>query len=177
MLTTIYEVLQILFFDNITLRTVVGCNSYQATEQGKENMKIWSSTWMGWTTLWRVQMSQGRPIFSIVANIRLPYVDPLNFQFRWTQSAFDSTSLRPHIPMRYALHALDIDPSCRLAISLQGRNFHVWLQNEGELVAKRMNVLVDTLEGFTFEESRTFRRRFYVSREDGWFRHYTQQVR
>ncbi|PLB49413.1 hypothetical protein P170DRAFT_495390 [Aspergillus steynii IBT 23096] len=74
-------------------------------------------------------------------------------------------------PRAYARGALLTDPASRLAVSIKGRgsrgDFHVWLSNRAELVVMKMNSLVDALEGFTLNESKTFRRRWYVKREPG----------
>jgi hypothetical protein len=71
--------------------------------------------------------------------------------------------------MRYAINALPTDRSARLAITIEGRgidgkDFHIWLENDGESVVLRMNTLVDTLEGFTLKESKNFERRSYKTR-------------
>lgn len=52
----------------------------------------------------------------------------------------------------------------RLAVSIKchdisGKQFHVWLKNtRGTKIAMRMNNLVDTLEGLSYEETRMLRR-------------------
>ncbi|KAL2828565.1 hypothetical protein BJY01DRAFT_228375 [Aspergillus pseudoustus] len=69
-------------------------------------------------------------------------------------------------PHRYARKAEPRDPGGRLAVSLQGRDafgpFHVWLKTDGICNIKKMNSLVDILEGFSLEESRKFGRRWHV---------------
>lgn len=75
---------------------------------------------------------------------------------------------RPH-PNPYAKKAEPRDPASRLAVSIRGRDRHgafdVWLSTGGLQNVKKMNSLVDVLEGYTLEESRSFERRWYVHRE------------
>ena len=73
----------------------------------------------------------------------------------------------PH-PHAYACKARIDDPAIRFAISLKGHNtngdFFGWLTTGGELNVKKMNSLVDVLEGFSREECLTFKRRWHVKR-------------
>ncbi|KAL4887947.1 hypothetical protein BDV59DRAFT_196889 [Aspergillus ambiguus] len=74
----------------------------------------------------------------------------------------------PH-PNAYARRAEPRDPASRLAVSIRGKdshgNFHVWLGTHGPQNVKKMNSLVDVLEGYTLEESRSFERRWHVKRD------------
>ncbi|KAJ0420925.1 hypothetical protein BJY00DRAFT_118539 [Aspergillus carlsbadensis] len=69
-------------------------------------------------------------------------------------------------PDCYARKGQPRDPASRLAASLRGcdalGSFHVWLKTEGIHNVKKMNSLVDLLEGFSLEESRMFERRWHV---------------
>ncbi|KAL2814663.1 hypothetical protein BJX63DRAFT_392151 [Aspergillus granulosus] len=80
-------------------------------------------------------------------------------------------SLRLHLtdtvhPHRYAQKTEPRDPASRLAVSLGGCDalgpFHVWLKTKGICNVKKMNSLVDILEGFSLEESQMFKRRWHV---------------
>ncbi|OJJ01631.1 hypothetical protein ASPVEDRAFT_83160 [Aspergillus versicolor CBS 583.65] len=59
-------------------------------------------------------------------------------------------------PLKYTANALPTDPASRLAISLTGRDstseFHIWLTTSGPKAIKRMNTLVDILEGYSYSE-------------------------
>jgi hypothetical protein len=68
--------------------------------------------------------------------------------------------------MGYAEMALRTDPATRSAISVSGHDpggdFHLWLNNLGPRSVFKINSLVDMLEGCTFSEIKTFRRRWYI---------------
>ena len=76
-------------------------------------------------------------------------------------------------PMKYAIKSTPIDPASRLAISLSipghkdDENFHVWLTSRGEKTVKKINTLVDILEGYSLEERESFRRRWIVRNKPG----------
>ena len=59
-------------------------------------------------------------------------------------------------PHKYTTNALPTDSASRLAISLSGRDatgeFHIWLVSSGPKAVKRMNTLVDVLEGYSYSE-------------------------
>ena len=74
-------------------------------------------------------------------------------------------------PNRYVLNATDEDPASRLAISIsgqsKGQSFSVWLKtkyNNNLKRVKKMNTLVDMLEGVSFNERRAMNlpRRWYT---------------
>ncbi|KAJ5834165.1 hypothetical protein N7447_000191 [Penicillium robsamsonii] len=73
----------------------------------------------------------------------------------------------PH-PHAYALSALKTDPATRLGVSIRGQDshggFHCWLKATGECNLRKMNSLVDILEGYSAEESRGFKRRWFVTK-------------
>jgi hypothetical protein len=83
--------------------------------------------------------------------------DEVFIQFELTETP------HPHV---YARKARVDDPASRFAISLTGHNtsgdFFGWLTTSGELNVKKMNSLVDVLEGCSREECLTFKRRWYV---------------
>ncbi|KAL3465757.1 hypothetical protein BJX64DRAFT_41944 [Aspergillus heterothallicus] len=100
-------------------------------------------------------------------------------KFRFTISKslgleFDESarvSLRLHLtdtkhPNCYARKAETRDPASRLAVSIQGCDaygpFQVWLKTDGLCNIKKMNSLVDILEGYSLEESQMFERRWHV---------------
>jgi hypothetical protein len=67
---------------------------------------------------------------------------------------------------RYAINALPTDPASRLLIQLGVRNrkgeiFQAWLRSQGKVAVFSINALVDSLEGFTREESMEFARRSF----------------
>lgn len=68
-------------------------------------------------------------------------------------------------PHHYALKALPIDPASRLVVSIRGQDregpFHCWLMTGGTLNVLKMNSLVDHLEGYSLEETKQFKRRWY----------------
>jgi hypothetical protein len=74
-------------------------------------------------------------------------------------------------PMMYASCALKTDPASRLAVSVTGRDskgtFLIWLKTNGRKVVFKMNTLVDILEGYTFEERKTFLRRWIQEKDGG----------
>jgi hypothetical protein len=79
-------------------------------------------------------------------------------------------------PCPYVTSALTTDPASRLGVSIRGENshgsFHCWLRATGERNVRKMNSLVDILEGCSLEESQGFKRRWFVSKssqkpEDG----------
>ena len=76
-------------------------------------------------------------------------------------------SKTPH-PRAYAIKARDDDPACRFAVSIRGRvgnsEYCKWLTTKGDLNVKKMNSLVDVLEGCSREESASFKRRWQVRR-------------
>ncbi|KAJ5528883.1 hypothetical protein N7527_002276 [Penicillium freii] len=70
---------------------------------------------------------------------------------------------------RYASEAMPCDPASRLAISIKGCNssgneVDGWIQSFGSKAAMKINTLVDMLEGITLTETRSFCRRWDVSR-------------
>ncbi|KAL2825595.1 hypothetical protein BDW59DRAFT_146039 [Aspergillus cavernicola] len=69
-------------------------------------------------------------------------------------------------PNCYVQRAQARDPASRLAVSLRGCDihglFHVWLMTNGKCNVMKMNSLVDILEGYSLEESRSFERRWHV---------------
>lgn len=70
------------------------------------------------------------------------------------------------------MKALPSDPASRLAISVSGQdangNFRVWLVTRtGEKVVKKMNSLVDILDGYTYEERRKVPTRWFVEKPLG----------
>ncbi|KNG86359.1 hypothetical protein ANOM_007288 [Aspergillus nomiae NRRL 13137] len=71
-------------------------------------------------------------------------------------------------PNAYAQLAETRDPASRLAVSISGHDaqgsFHTWLQTQGIRNVYKMNSLVDVLEGFSFEESQKFERRWHSVR-------------
>ncbi|KAJ5506144.1 hypothetical protein N7453_005101 [Penicillium expansum] len=72
---------------------------------------------------------------------------------------------------RYASEAMPCDPASRLAISIKGCNsssdeIDEWIQSSGKKAAMRINTLVDMLEGITLTETRSFCRRWDVSRTE-----------
>ncbi|KAJ5612829.1 hypothetical protein N7510_006023 [Penicillium lagena] len=68
----------------------------------------------------------------------------------------------------YATKSLPTDPASRLGISIRGRDmngeFHRWLHTNGELNVRKMNSLVDVLEGYSLGESKNFKRRWHVNK-------------
>jgi hypothetical protein len=74
----------------------------------------------------------------------------------------------PH-PHAYACNARRDDPASRFALSVKGHNtsgdFFGWLTTGGELNVKKMNSLVDVLEGCSRKESLTFKRRWHIKRK------------
>ena len=75
-------------------------------------------------------------------------------------------------PQKYAVKALPSDPANRLAISVSGQDsrgtFHIWLVNKkGEKAVKKINTLVDMLNGYTYDERREFLRRWIVEKPLG----------
>ncbi|OJI79386.1 hypothetical protein ASPTUDRAFT_130632 [Aspergillus tubingensis CBS 134.48] len=88
----------------------------------------------------------------------------------------DQVQLRFHLieaptQFAYANKALPTDPASRLVVSIEGigknGSFHVCLSSRGERIVRKMNSLVDALEGYTLEESKSFSRRWYVQRRTG----------
>ncbi|OQD66672.1 hypothetical protein PENPOL_c004G04918 [Penicillium polonicum] len=73
----------------------------------------------------------------------------------------------PH-PHAYALSALKTDPATRLGVSIRGQDshgdFHCWLKATGECNLRKMNTLVDILEGYSTLESQGFKRRWFVTK-------------
>lgn len=73
----------------------------------------------------------------------------------------------PH-PHAYALSALRTDPATRLGVSIRGQDshgdFHCWLKATGECNLRKMNTLVDILEGYSTRESQGFKRRWFVTK-------------
>ncbi|KAF4765032.1 hypothetical protein HAV15_003623 [Penicillium sp. str.  len=72
---------------------------------------------------------------------------------------------------RYASEAMPCDPASRLAISIKGYNssgneVDEWIQSSGSKAAMKINTLVDMLEGITLTETRSFCRRWDVSRTE-----------
>jgi hypothetical protein len=85
----------------------------------------------------------------------------------------DEVTLQYHMaaarhPHPYANKSLPTDPACRLGISIRGRDmngeFHHWLHTNGELNVRKMNCLVDVLEGYSLGESKEFKRRWHVNK-------------
>ncbi|OJJ49591.1 hypothetical protein ASPZODRAFT_128080 [Penicilliopsis zonata CBS 506.65] len=79
-------------------------------------------------------------------------------------------------PLRYCQRAQLTDPSSRLLVLIKasdelkqkgGEEFHRWLFCNGWDVPRRMNSLVDTLEGMSYEQSVQEERRIRRRREDG----------
>lgn len=77
-------------------------------------------------------------------------------------------------PRAYADRALLTDPATRLAVLVEGHDrngeFHVWLVNrKGARIVQKVNHLVDILEGYSLEETKTFSRRWISTkkRENG----------
>lgn len=68
-------------------------------------------------------------------------------------------------PHPYATRASSSDPASRLGVAIRGEDkqgdFHCWLATSGELNVWKMNTLVDILEGYSLEESRGFKRRWF----------------
>jgi hypothetical protein len=85
--------------------------------------------------------------------------DEVFIQFELTESS------HPHA---YARKARVDDPASRFAVSIRGHNtngdFFGWLTTSGEFNVKKINTLVDVLEGYSREECLTFKRRWYVKR-------------
>ncbi|KAL1852698.1 hypothetical protein Plec18167_008981 [Paecilomyces lecythidis] len=73
----------------------------------------------------------------------------------------------PH-PHAYTSRAHKDDPASRFAVSIEGSDtsghFYKWLTTDGDLTVMRINSLVDVLEGYSLEESRSFKRRWHVNR-------------
>ncbi|CAI7632618.1 unnamed protein product [Penicillium bialowiezense] len=73
----------------------------------------------------------------------------------------------PH-PQAYTCKARNDDPACRFAVSIKGCignvEFFKWLTTRGVLNVKKINSLVDVLEGYSREESASFNRRWHVKR-------------
>ncbi|KAJ5759630.1 hypothetical protein N7520_006786 [Penicillium odoratum] len=72
-------------------------------------------------------------------------------------------------PRAYAQVARPSDPASRLAASISNSDrvrggFHVFLQTKGSLNVKKMNSLVDALEGYSLEESRSFIGRWHTKK-------------
>lgn len=84
----------------------------------------------------------------------------------------DRILLRFHLtetqhPNAYAQMAQPRDPASRLAVSIRSHENDsriTWLATKGHRVVNKMNSLVDVLEGYTLEESRSFERRWHVKR-------------
>ena len=78
-------------------------------------------------------------------------------------------------PLRYCQRALSSDPSSRLLVLIKNSDaikqgtkvFHRWLFSNGPDVPQRMNSLVDTLEGMSYEDSTKKQRRIRRRRKDG----------
>lgn len=87
-------------------------------------------------------------------NLGIKVGDQLRLQFHLTET---------RNPQMYATEALPTDPASRLAVSIKGQgihgDYHVWLKNPGEKCVKRMNTLVDALEGVPLKESKGMTRR------------------
>lgn len=88
--------------------------------------------------------------------------DRVRLQFYLTET--------PNLQM-YATKALAIDPASRLAVSIEGQgaygSYHVWPRNPSEKCVKKMNTLVDVLEGVSLKESKGMARRWFVERRQG----------
>lgn len=70
-------------------------------------------------------------------------------------------------PNAYAWRAQPRDPASRLAVSIRSHSNDsrvTWLSTKGHRAVNKMNSLVDILEGYTLEESRSFDRRWHVKR-------------
>ncbi|KAJ5825921.1 hypothetical protein N7474_003059 [Penicillium riverlandense] len=85
----------------------------------------------------------------------------------------DEVTLQYHMaatrhPHPYANKSLPTDPACRLGISIRGRDmngeFQRWLHTNGELNVRKMNSLVDVLEGYSLGEIKEFKRRWHVNK-------------
>jgi hypothetical protein len=71
-------------------------------------------------------------------------------------------------PYPYAVESLPTDSASRLGVSIRGHNsggpFHYWLMADGQSNAMKINSLVDGLEGFSLEETKSFSRRWYYTK-------------
>ena len=104
------------------------------------------------------------------------YVFPLSRSLELLVSRGDRVWIQLHLTKTrtlycYAVKALPTDPSSRLAISIRGNDssgneFHAWLRNvKGKKAPMRMNTLVDSLEGFTAEESKQLPNRWFCTKK------------
>lgn len=107
----------------------------------------------------QIQVSSGSFSFTISRSLglHLRHGDEVILQYHLT-----STS-HPH---PYVTSALKTDPASRLGVSIRGQDdqgsFHCWLNATGECNARKMNSLVDLLEGYPLKESQGFKRRWFV---------------
>ncbi|KAJ5658378.1 uncharacterized protein N7484_002027 [Penicillium longicatenatum] len=73
-------------------------------------------------------------------------------------------------PKPYAIRALPTDPASRLGVSICGQDsmgaFHCWLETNGSCNVLKMNSLVDVLEGFSLEQSKNFKRRWFTKKAE-----------
>ncbi|KAL3478081.1 hypothetical protein BJX99DRAFT_245767 [Aspergillus californicus] len=101
---------------------------------------------------------------SVTFGLGLKHGDKVRVQFHLAETDH---------PMKYAIKSTPMDPASRLAISLSipgyndDESFHVWLISKGEKTVKKMNTLVDILEGYSLEERESFRRRWIVRNKPG----------
>lgn len=79
---------------------------------------------------------------------------------------FDLSST-PH-PHAYTSKARIDDPAYRLGVSIRGHTisaeYFCWLTTDGDLNVLKMNSLVDILEGYTWEDIASFKRRWHLER-------------
>jgi hypothetical protein len=78
-------------------------------------------------------------------------------------------SQNPH-PHACTMKARPDDPASRLGVSIGNKikdedYFQEWLTTSGDRAVMKMNSLVDILDGYSLEETRSFRRRFYEAKE------------
>lgn len=105
----------------------------------------------------------GKFSISIPQRLNIPPGNKIHVQFHLYETS---------ISHRYAREAWPDDPSSRLAISVRGldiygHEIYSWLQSRGRELPKRMNNLVDALEGMTYNETRLLRRRWVIIRSGG----------
>lgn len=117
---------------------------------GKERaVDVFTSTSAGGFSWDRTSFTCGQFQFTISVNfdLHLKKGDKVFVQFHLADSVH---------PLKYTTNALPTDSASRLAISLSGRDatgeFHIWLVSSGPKAIKRMNTLVDILEGYMYPE-------------------------
>lgn len=105
-----------------------------------------------------IEVTSGNFKFTISRKLGLDLVhdDEVILQYHLT------TTQHPH---KYALKALPTDPASRLGVSIRGQDskgpFHRWLMTSGSLNVFKINSLVDHLEGYSLEDTKMFKRRWY----------------